>query len=47
MSGRPYVSIVLATYNRREVVLNTLRQIEGNGLTRNDYEVIIVDKRLG
>ena len=43
MSARPCVSIVLATYNRREVVLNTLRQIEGNGLIRNDYEVIIVD----
>ena len=43
MSGQPCVSIVLATYNRREVVLNTLRQIEGNGLSRGDYEVIIVD----
>ena len=43
MSTVPRISIVLATYNRREVMLQTLRQIENCGLARRDYEVIVVD----
>ncbi|MFN0136613.1 MAG: glycosyltransferase family 2 protein [Phycisphaerae bacterium] len=43
MSQRPYVSVVLATYNRREAVVNTLDQLERCGLDRRDYEVIVVD----
>ncbi len=43
MSGRPYVSVVLATHNRRDVVLRTLDALESCGLERRDYEVIVVD----
>ncbi|MFQ5806048.1 MAG: glycosyltransferase family 2 protein [Phycisphaerae bacterium] len=43
MSRRPYVSVVLATHNRRDVVLHTLRRLENCGLERRHYEVIVVD----
>ena len=43
MSNRPYVSIVLATHNRRDVVLNTIGELGNCGLDRRDYEVIVVD----
>jgi len=39
----PSVSFVLATHNRRDVVLHTLSRISENGLNRNDYEVVVVD----
>lgn len=39
----PLVSIIIATHNRREVVLNTLRQLENCGIDRSQREVIIVD----
>lgn len=39
----PRVSIILATHNRREVVLNTLRQLDACGLDANEREVIVVD----
>jgi GT2 family glycosyltransferase len=37
------ISFTLSTHNRREVLLHTLRQIDQCGLTRDEYEVIIVD----
>lgn len=39
----PSISIILATHNRREVVLNTLDQIERCELPRGQYEIIAVD----
>lgn len=43
MSRDPYVSIVLATHNRRDVVVHTVGQLENCGLERRDFEVIVVD----
>jgi len=43
MPTAPAVSIVLATHNRRDVVLHTLEQIEQCGLPRDQFEVIVVD----
>ena len=43
MSQRPYVSVVLATHNRRDAVLNTLHRPADCGLEQRDYEVIVVD----
>ncbi len=39
----PTLSIVLATHNRRGVVLDTLRRLSSCGLSRSEYEVIVVD----
>lgn len=41
--SRPRVSFVLATHNRREAVLHTLRRLDDCGLDRRDFEIIIVD----
>ncbi len=43
MTLRPEVSIVLATHNRREVVLHTLAQLGSSGMPRDRYEIIVVD----
>jgi GT2 family glycosyltransferase len=43
MSARPFLSIVLATYNRRDVVLDTLARLRQCELEPYQYEVIIVD----
>lgn len=43
MTAGPPISIVLATHNRREVVLNTLDRIGECGLSRGQYEIIAVD----
>ncbi len=40
---RPYVSFILATHNRCDVVRNTLARVAECGLDREDYEVIVVD----
>src|SRR5438067_12150273 len=37
------VSFIISTYNRREVLLNTLARIDGCGLARGDFETIVVD----
>lgn len=39
----PRVSFVLATWNRRDVVLKTLDRIAACGLPRSEYEIIVVD----
>ena len=39
----PRVSIVMASYNRRAVVLETLDALAENGLPADEYEVIVVD----
>jgi GT2 family glycosyltransferase len=39
----PRVSIILATHNRRDVVLNTLRRLDACGLDADEREVIVVD----
>lgn len=39
----PRVSIILATHNRRDVVLNTLRKFDDCGLDAHEREVIVVD----
>lgn len=39
----PEVSIVLATYNRRSVLVETLAQLDRCGLSRREYEIIVVD----
>jgi len=41
------LSIVIATYNRRDVVLETLRRLGSCGLDRARYEVIVVDNASG
>ncbi len=45
MSGshQPEVSFILATYNRRAVVTETLARLTRCGIDRRDYEVIVVD----
>lgn len=43
MSQRPYVSVVLATHNRRDAVVNTLHRLVDCGLDQRDYEIIVVD----
>lgn len=40
---QPQVSFVLATHNRRTVVVKTLERLAGCGLDRSDYEIIVVD----
>ena len=40
---RPEVTFVLATFNRREVLVNTLRQVMDCGLPGSAVEVIVVD----
>ena len=40
---QPIVSIVVATYNRRDVLAATLSRLGDGGLKRNEYEVIVVD----
>lgn len=41
--GTPRVSIIIASHNRREVVINTLRQLENCEIDRRDREIIVVD----
>ena len=40
---QPIVSFVIATHNRRKVVLRTLARVSECGLDRRDYEIILVD----
>lgn len=39
----PVVSFILATHNRRDITLNTLRKIEECGLDQSRFEVFVVD----
>ncbi len=43
MGCRPLVSFILATYNRADVVIETLARIADCGLEPREYEVLVVD----
>lgn len=43
LTKNPTLSIVLATHNRREVVSDTLPRLGSCGLSRDEYEIIVVD----
>jgi len=43
LNSNPRISFVMATHNRRSVVLHTLDRIAECGLAAADYEVVIVD----
>src|SRR5947207_8771711 len=43
LKPRPLISFVVSTYNRREVLLRTVEQIERCGLKSDEFETIIVD----
>ncbi len=43
MSDQPRISFVIATYNRRDVVLSTLQRIYCLGMRAADAEIIVVD----
>ncbi len=43
MSADPQLSVILATRNRRAVVLDTLEQVRRCGLPRDRFELIVVD----
>ena len=43
MPNRPLVSFVLATHNRRDITLHTVRQVFGPGRPAGPFEVIVVD----
>jgi len=40
---RPRVSFVIATHNRRNILLRTLRQVLGCGLPASEFETLVVD----
>ena len=40
---QPRISFILATHNRREVLLHTLERVQEYGLERRAFEVIVVD----
>ena len=40
---RPRVSFVIATYNRRDVFLRTLRRVQACGLPMSEFETLVVD----
>src|SRR5688572_17042424 len=43
LEPRPLVSFVVSTFNRRDVLLQTVDQIGRWGLRPDEYEVLIVD----
>ncbi len=43
LSPRLLVSFVISTHNRRDVLLNTLIQINACGLPADAYEILVVD----
>lgn len=43
MSDRPRVSVILATHNRRDVLMTTLHAVADCGLDGRDLEIIVVD----
>lgn len=45
MPNTPLVSIILATHNRREVLLGTLGRVYAAARTAGDFEIIVVDNR--
>lgn len=43
LTARPLISLVVSTYNRRDVLLQTMAEIDRCGLKREEYETIVVD----
>jgi GT2 family glycosyltransferase len=43
LKPRPLVSFVVSTFNRRDVLLDTVNQIHRCGLKSDEYEILIVD----
>jgi GT2 family glycosyltransferase len=43
LKPRPLVSFVVSTFNRRDVLLQTIEQIHRCGLKADEYEILIVD----
>ncbi len=43
MSSRPVLSVILATHNRREILLDTLEHVRACGLPPGEYEIWVVD----
>lgn len=43
MESIPKISVVVATYNRADTLRETLRHLQAQTLTADDYEVIVVD----
>lgn len=43
LTPRPTVSFIISTFNRKDVVLQTLAQIDNCGLSREEYETLVVD----
>jgi len=43
MEQRPRISFILATHNRRSVVVETLAHIKDCGLDASDFEIVVVD----
>src|SRR5207245_807503 len=41
--GTPRVSFLIATHNRRNVLLNTLAHVHACGLASGDFEALVVD----
>ena len=39
----PRVSFIISTYNRRDVLLETLARVKDCGLAENDFEILLVD----
>jgi GT2 family glycosyltransferase len=43
LKPKPLVSFVVSTYNRRDVLLQTMAEIERCGLKREEFEILVVD----
>src|SRR3954468_23672742 len=43
LKPKPLVSFVVSTFNRRDVLLRTVAEIDRCGLKSEEYEVIVVD----
>ena len=46
-TGQPLVSFVLATHNRKSAVMETIERIQSAGLSRGQYQIIVVDNASG
>src|SRR5436190_24234158 len=42
-SVHPVVSFIISTFNRREVLLRTLKELQRCGLEQHRFEILVVD----